>query len=100
MASGGMVPSSVGKPRADAMLVDKLPEEINEMKIKDEKVEKVKSTFPLESGINLHRFLKEYLFLSGSCRRKWKLQWWMEMELKLATLLLQLLVVKMVNLSR
>lgn len=41
MASGGMVPSSVGKPRADAMLVDKLPEEINEMKIKDEKVEKV-----------------------------------------------------------
>lgn len=29
------------KPKCDAMLVDKLPEEINEMKIKDEKVEKV-----------------------------------------------------------
>ncbi|KAL0395701.1 UNVERIFIED_CONTAM: Shaggy-related protein kinase epsilon [Sesamum calycinum] len=37
MASGGIV---ADKPKCDAMLVDKLPEEINEMKIKDEKVEK------------------------------------------------------------
>ena len=43
MASGGVMPSAVGKPKIDAMLVDKLPEEINEMKIKDEKVEKVNS---------------------------------------------------------
>lgn len=100
MASGGMVPSSVGKPRADAMLVDKLPEEINEMKIKDEKVEKVKPRFPFKSGFNLYGILKEFLFLTGYCGRKWKLPWWMEMELKQATLLLQLLVVKMVNLSR
>lgn len=42
MASAGMAPASgVGKPSGDTMLVDKLPEEINEMKIKDEKIEKV-----------------------------------------------------------
>ncbi|KAJ4834177.1 Shaggy- protein kinase epsilon [Turnera subulata] len=41
MASAGMAPApEVGKPSGDAMLVDKLPEEINEMKIRDEKVEK------------------------------------------------------------
>lgn len=38
MASGDLV---ADKPKCDAMLVDKLPDEINEMKIKDEKVEKV-----------------------------------------------------------
>lgn len=42
MATAGMAPASaLPKPNDDAMLVDKLPEEINEMKIKDEKVEKV-----------------------------------------------------------
>ncbi|KAK7833568.1 shaggy-related protein kinase epsilon [Quercus suber] len=41
MASGGMAPAiAVGKPAGDAMIVDTLPEEINEMKIRDEKVEK------------------------------------------------------------
>lgn len=39
MASGGV--AAADKLKCDAMLVDKLPEEINEMKIKDEKVEKV-----------------------------------------------------------
>lgn len=43
MASGGIIPSAGGKPQTDAMLVDKLPEEINEMKIRDDKVEKVGS---------------------------------------------------------
>lgn len=38
MASGGV---AADKPQCNAMLVDKLPEEINEMKIEDEKVEKV-----------------------------------------------------------
>lgn len=38
MGSGGV---AADKLKCDAMLVDKLPEEINEMKIKDEKVEKV-----------------------------------------------------------
>ncbi|KAL1531638.1 Shaggy-related protein kinase epsilon, variant 2 [Salvia divinorum] len=37
MASGDV---AADKPQCDAMLVDKLPEEINEMKIEDEKVEK------------------------------------------------------------
>lgn len=47
MASAGIAPanvapaSAVGKPAGEAMIVDKLPEEINEMKIRDEKVEKV-----------------------------------------------------------
>lgn len=42
MASAGIPPASaVGKPSSNAMFVDKLPEEINEMKIKDDKVEKV-----------------------------------------------------------
>lgn len=47
MASAGIAPASVapasavGKPAGEAMIVDKLPEEINEMKIRDEKVEKV-----------------------------------------------------------
>ena len=41
MASAGSVPSGMGKPSGDAMLVDKLPEEINEMKIRDDKTEKV-----------------------------------------------------------
>ncbi|KAK2661736.1 hypothetical protein Ddye_000310 [Dipteronia dyeriana] len=41
MASADMAPASaVGKPGRNGMFVDKLPEEINEMKIKDEKVEK------------------------------------------------------------
>ncbi|KAI7750372.1 hypothetical protein M8C21_014698 [Ambrosia artemisiifolia] len=40
MASGGMAPSTVEKVDGDSMFVDKLPEEINEMKIRDEKVEK------------------------------------------------------------
>ncbi|GLT53640.1 hypothetical protein SLA2020_268980 [Shorea laevis] len=46
MASAGIAPASVapasavGKPAGEAMIVDKLPEEINEMKIRDEKVEK------------------------------------------------------------
>lgn len=45
MASGGMAPAiAVGKPAGDAMIVDTLPEEINEMKIRDEKVEKVSSS--------------------------------------------------------
>lgn len=39
MASSGMGP--VGKPNGAALFADKLPEEINEMKIRDEKVEKV-----------------------------------------------------------
>ena len=44
MASTGMAPapsSAVGNPTGNTTFVDKLPEEINEMKIKDEKVEKV-----------------------------------------------------------
>ena len=42
MASAGIPPAvAVGKPSGDAMFVDKLPEEINEMKIRDDKVEKV-----------------------------------------------------------
>ncbi|MFS7952793.1 putative protein-serine/threonine kinase [Helianthus anomalus] len=40
MASGGMAHPTVEKVNDDAMFVDKLPEEINEMKIKDDKVEK------------------------------------------------------------
>ncbi|KAK6267340.1 hypothetical protein QUC31_018177 [Theobroma cacao] len=41
MASTGMAATSaVGKPTGNTTFVDKLPEEINEMKIKDEKVEK------------------------------------------------------------
>ncbi|XVF60277.1 hypothetical protein PTKIN_Ptkin08bG0032200 [Pterospermum kingtungense] len=41
MASSGMAPTSVvGKPTGNATFVDKLPMAINEMKIKDEKVEK------------------------------------------------------------
>lgn len=43
MASGCIMPSAGGKPQTDAMLVDKLPEEINEMKIRDDKAEKVGS---------------------------------------------------------
>lgn len=38
MASGVV---AADKPKCDAMMVGKLPEEINDMKIKDEKVEKV-----------------------------------------------------------
>ena len=42
MASAGIPPASaVGKPSGNTMFVDKLPEEINEMKIRDDKVEKV-----------------------------------------------------------
>nr|GMD56220.1 shaggy-related protein kinase epsilon [Ipomoea batatas] len=40
MASGGKMNSVAGRPKPDAILVDKLPEEINEMKIKDDKQEK------------------------------------------------------------
>lgn len=41
MASGGMMHSAVGKPSSNIMSVGKLPEEINEMKIRDDKAEKV-----------------------------------------------------------
>lgn len=41
MASVGMAPLTAEKVDGDSMFVDKLPEEINEMKIRDDKVEKV-----------------------------------------------------------
>lgn len=41
MASGGMVPAPAGEVNGNSMLVDKLPKEINDMKIRDDKVEKV-----------------------------------------------------------
>ena len=61
MASGGMAPAIVvGKPAGDAMIVDTLPEEINEMKIRDEKVEKV-------SFSNIHKcFFLMFSFLFPS----------------------------------
>ena len=37
--AGGAAPPVAGKLSGNAMAVDKLPEEINEMKIRDEKVE-------------------------------------------------------------
>lgn len=40
MASVGMAPLTAEKVDGDSMFVDKLPEEINEMKIRDDKVEK------------------------------------------------------------
>ncbi|PWA98112.1 shaggy-related protein kinase NtK-1 [Artemisia annua] len=40
MASGGIAPTAVDKIGANSIYVDKLPEEINEMTIKDDKVEK------------------------------------------------------------
>lgn len=56
MASGGMAPAIVvGKPAGDAMIVDTLPEEINEMKIRDEKVEKV-------SFSNIHKWFFFLMF--------------------------------------
>ncbi|RAL40915.1 hypothetical protein DM860_008613 [Cuscuta australis] len=39
-SSGGKMSSAAEKPKYDAMLVDKLPGEINEMKIRDDKQEK------------------------------------------------------------
>ncbi|OIT30632.1 shaggy-related protein kinase epsilon [Nicotiana attenuata] len=44
MASGVIIPSAGGKPMTDTMLIDNLPKEINEMKIKDDKVEKEMET--------------------------------------------------------
>lgn len=61
MASGGVIPSAIGKPKMDAMLVDKLPEEINEMKIKDEKVEKVNSRKYSETWYNFFSIYCFYL---------------------------------------
>lgn len=40
MASGSIMSSAAGKPITDAMLIDSLPKEINEMKIEDGKEEK------------------------------------------------------------
>ncbi|GKC30796.1 shaggy-related protein kinase epsilon-like protein [Tanacetum coccineum] len=40
MASGAIAPTAVDKIGANSIFVDKLPEEINEMTIKDDKVEK------------------------------------------------------------
>ncbi|KAI3704796.1 hypothetical protein L1987_75025 [Smallanthus sonchifolius] len=40
MASGGTAHRTVEKVDGDSMFVDKLPKEINEMKIRDDKVEK------------------------------------------------------------
>ncbi|KAJ9562651.1 hypothetical protein OSB04_007811 [Centaurea solstitialis] len=40
MASGGMAPTAVEKVAGNSMFVDKLPKEINEMTIEDDKVEK------------------------------------------------------------
>lgn len=41
MASGSIMSSAAGKPITDAMLIDNLPKEINEMKINDDKEGKV-----------------------------------------------------------
>ena len=46
MASAGAIPASdVAKPSGNSGFADKLPDEINEMKIRDEKAEKVGSSF-------------------------------------------------------
>lgn len=90
MASAGMAPASgVGKPSGDTMLVDKLPEEINEMKIKDEKIEKVhlyESADNLWSFASMHLFCY-FIFLCLLNDRKWKQLWWTEMEQKPGILL-------------
>ena len=70
MASGGV---AADKPQCDAMLVDKLPEEINEMKIEDEKVEKV--CFLMLDALVLMFILVVILVLvagNGSCCSRWK----------------------------
>ena len=57
MASTGMAPapsSAVGNPTGNTTFVDKLPEEINEMKIKDEKVEKVSPHKSLYDVLSLY----------------------------------------------
>lgn len=71
MASGCIMPSAGGKPQTDVMLVDKLPEEINEMKIRDDKAEKV----GLGRGLHILVSSSMYIwFILGSftCDRKWK----------------------------
>ena len=48
MASVGMAHNQVEKGGANSMFVDKLPEGVNEMTIKDDKVKKVAAFFFLE----------------------------------------------------
>lgn len=79
MASSGMAPTSViGKPTSNATFVDKLPEEINEMKIKDEKVEKVyphKSLYDVLSFFGTRFFFTYQMFCvlgNGSDSGGWK----------------------------
>lgn len=77
MASAGMAPpTAVEKISGNSMLVDKLPEEINEMTIKDDKVEKVDSSTNLSGcltfgiGVSLWKLLLKAV----SCR-KWRQLW-------------------------
>lgn len=82
--------STIGKPGDDSTIVEKLPDEINEMKIKDEKV------FKFIFSVRLVALYHQVLIITYASSpdpqfcvfgRKWILQWWMEMELKLAVLL-------------
>lgn len=59
-SAGGALPPAAGRLSGSAMSVDKLPEEINEMKIRDDKVECLILT-SYSVAVPLKRYL---LFLS------------------------------------
>jgi hypothetical protein len=58
MASGAIAPTAADKIGANSIFIDKLPEEINEMTIKDDKVEKVATCYSL--SIVLYNFCGVY----------------------------------------
>lgn len=78
MASAGAAPAStVGKPGGNTGFADKLPDEINEMKIKDEKAEKVGFSwtrrFTCVFRISHSLFYSFYFVAgSGSSSSRWK----------------------------
>lgn len=97
MASAGTAAAPAAENHSgNTKFADKLPEEINEMKIKDEKVlclswiVSVLQHLFIYSYITFKNFNLYFIYLLTVLFifvRKWKQLWWMAMELKLATLL-------------
>ncbi|PWA48239.1 Protein kinase, catalytic domain-containing protein [Artemisia annua] len=68
MACGAIAPTTVDKIGANSMFVDKLPEEINEMTIKDDKVEKVASCYSKAIDCSGHFIFQSLLMMQLSLK--------------------------------
>ena len=101
MASVSVVPASglVREPSGNAAGVDRLPDEMNDMKIRDEKVIGWWVLFSHNNAVKLKLYINEKTCVP-SFNRKWKQPLLMEMAQRQVILLSLQLVGKMVSQNR